>query len=489
MSSLTNIQSIPYFIPELILVVFALIAVLVDLVNKGKNTERCAYVALVGVAATLVAVIVLGSTEQSLFLGMIRLDSFAVFFKILILAATAVTIIFSIKSEELDPRMKGEYYALLIAVTFGMFLMASSTNLLMIFIALETVSLTSYILAGFLTHNPRSSEAAFKYITYGAVASGTMLFGFSLLFGLTGTGDVAQISNRLTEMFSAGEAYPLVVLVIITFILAGVGYKMASVPFHMWSPDVYEGAPIPITAFLSVASKAAGFALFIRLFYSTFQAANIVGSVDWSLMLAIVSALTMTVGNLAALPQQNVKRLLAYSSIAHGGYLLMGAVLLTPEGLQAILFYLIVYLFMNLGAFFVVILIANELGSETIDGYRNLWSRAPFVAVAMAIFLFSLTGIPPFAGFFGKWLLFAAVIKQELYWLAVIGLLNSVVSLYYYARIIKAMFLETSDETETISFSRGNLALLVVFVVPTLVIGFWNTVYEVSRASLGRIVG
>ena len=489
MSPLTNIQSIPYFIPELILVVFAVGAILVDLVNKGKNTERVAYVALIGVAATLIAVIVVGSTERSLFLGMVRLDSFAVFFKILILIATAVTVVFSIKSDELDPRIKGEYYALLIAVTFGMFLMVSSTNLLMIFISLETVSLTSYILAGFLTHNPRSSEAAFKYITYGAVASGTMLFGFSLLFGLTGTGDVVQISSRLTGMFNAGEAYPPVVLVIITFILAGVGYKMASVPFHMWSPDVYEGAPIPITAFLSVASKAAGFALFIRLFYSTFQSSNLLGSVDWSLMLAIVSALTMTVGNLAALPQQNVKRLLAYSSIAHGGYLLMGAVLLTPEGLQAILFYLIVYLFMNLGAFFVVILIANELGSETIDGYRNLWSRAPFVAVAMAIFLFSLTGIPPFAGFFGKWLLFVAVIKQELYWLAIIGLLNSVVSLYYYARIVKAMFLETSDEAETISFSRGNVALLIVFVVPTLVIGFWNTVYEVSRASLGKIIG
>ena len=489
MSSLPNIQSIPYFIPELILVVFAIGAILLDLVNKGKNTERVAYLALVGVAATLIAVIAVGSSEQSLFLGMIRLDSFAVFFKILILGATAVTIIFSIKSEELDPRMKGEYYALLIAVTFGMFLMVSSTNLLMIFISLETVSLTSYILAGFLTHNPRSSEAAFKYITYGAVASGTMLFGLSLLFGLTGTGDVVEISSRLTEMFSAGEAYPLVVLVIITFILAGIGYKMASVPFHMWSPDVYEGAPIPITAFLSVASKAAGFGLFIRLFYSTFQASNIVGSVDWSLMLAIVSALTMTLGNLAALPQQNVKRLLAYSSIAHGGYLLMGATLLTPEGIHAILFYFIAYLFMNLGAFFVVVLIANELGSETIDGYRNLWSRAPFVAVSMAIFLFSLTGIPPFAGFFGKWLLFTAVIKQELYWLAVVGLLNSVVSLYYYARIIKAMFLETSDETDAISFSWGNLALLVVFVVPTFVIGFWNTVYEVSRASLGRIVG
>ena len=294
MPSLPNIQSIPYFIPELILVVFAIGAILLDLVNKGKNTERVAYLALAGVAATLIAVIAVGSSEHSLFLGMVRLDSFAVFFKILILGATAVTIIFSIKSEELDPRMKGEYYALLIAVTFGMFLMVSSTNLLMIFISLETVSLTSYILAGFLTHNPRSSEAAFKYITYGAVASGTMLFGLSLLFGLTGTGDVVQISSRLTEMFSAGEAYPLVVLVIITFILAGIGYKMASVPFHMWSPDVYEGAPIPITAFLSVASKAAGFAMFIRLFYSTFQASNIVGSVDWSLMLAIVSALTMT---------------------------------------------------------------------------------------------------------------------------------------------------------------------------------------------------
>ena len=489
MSPLTNIDSIPYFIPEIILVVFAVLAILMDLVNRGKNAERVAYVALVGVAVTLIAVIVLGSSERSLFLGMVRLDSFAMFFKILILIATAVTVVFSIKSEELDPRMKGEYYALLIAVTFGMFLMVSSTNLLMIFISLETVSLTSYILAGFLTHNPRSSEAAFKYITYGAVASGTMLFGFSLLFGLTGTGDVAQISSRLTEMFGAGEVYPLVVLVIITFILAGVGYKMASVPFHMWSPDVYEGAPIPITAFLSVASKAAGFALFIRLFYSTFQASNIVGSVDWSLMLSIVSALTMTVGNLAALPQQNVKRLLAYSSIAHGGYLLMGAALLTPEGLQAILFYFIVYLFMNLGAFFVVILIANELGSETVEGYRNLKSRAPLLAIAMAIFLFSLTGIPPLAGFFGKWLLFTAVIKQGLYWLAVVGLLNSVVSLYYYARIVKAMFLESSDETDTIPVSRGNLALLIVFVVPTFLIGFLNAFYEVSKASLGKIVG
>ena len=491
MEPLKNIESLLYFTPEILLVVFAAAVIILDLVMKNRESIAVAYLSLVGVACVFGAVLFthasLGDNESiSLFLGMIRLDRFAIFFKIILLLATTATILFSLRSEELDARLKGEYYALLLAVTFGMFLMASSTNLLMIFISLETVSLTSYILAGFLTHSPRSSEAAFKYITYGAVASGTMLFGLSLLFGMTGTGDLGQISVKLTEMFNTGDVYPLAVLVSITFILAGVGYKIASVPFHMWSPDVYEGAPIPITAFLSVASKSAGFALFIRFFYSGFGSSEVMQSVDWTLMLAIVSALTMTVGNLAALPQRNVKRLLAYSSIAHGGYLLMGGVLLTAEGIGAILFYLVVYLFMNLGAFYVVVLIANEVGSEMIDGYRGLSSRAPLVAGAMAIFLFSLTGIPPFAGFFGKWVLFTAVIDKGLYWLAFVGLLNSVVSLYYYARIVKAMYLESAEdaETEPVAFSTGTFALLSVFVVPTVVIGFLDIFYRFSNIAL-----
>ena len=491
MEPLKNIESLPYFTPEILLVVFAAAVIILDLVMKNRESIAVAYLSLVGVACVFGAVLFthasLGDNESiSLFLGMIRLDRFAIFFKIILLLATTATILFSLRSEELDARLKGEYYALLLAVTLGMFLMASSTNLLMIFISLETVSLTSYILAGFLTHSPRSSEAAFKYITYGAVASGTMLFGLSLLFGMTGTGDLGQISVKLTEMFNTGDVYPLAVLVSITFILAGVGYKIASVPFHMWSPDVYEGAPIPITAFLSVASKSAGFALFIRFFYSGFGSSEVMQSVDWTLMLAIVSALTMTVGNLAALPQRNVKRLLAYSSIAHGGYLLMGGVLLTDEGIGAILFYLLAYLFMNLGAFYVVVLIANEVGSEMIDGYRGLSSRAPLVAGAMAIFLFSLTGIPPFAGFFGKWLLFTAVIDKGLYWLAFVGLLNSVVSLYYYARIVKAMYLESAEDTETerVAFSTGTFALLSVFVVPTVLIGFLNIFYTFSNIAL-----
>ncbi len=493
MQPLSNIDSLLYFSPEILLVIFAVAVIILDLVVKNRESVAVAHLALVGCLCTLAAVLFIhfsfGKEEPiSLFLGMIQLDVFSTFFKVLLLLATAATILFSLRSEELDARLKGEYYALLLAITLGMFLMASSTNLLMIFIALETVSLTSYILAGFLTHSPRSSEAAFKYITYGAVASGTMLFGLSLLFGMAGTGDLTQIGGRLTELLASGEVAPLAVLIALTFVLAGIGYKIASVPFHMWSPDVYEGAPIPITAFLSVASKSAGFALFIRFFYTGFGSTGLMESVDWPLMLAIVSALTMTVGNLAALPQQNVKRLLAYSSIAHGGYLLMGGVLRTSEGIGAILFYLIVYLFMNLGAFYVVVLVANEMGSETIDGYRGLGSRAPLIAIAMVIFLASLTGIPPFAGFFGKWLLFTAVLEQGYYWLALVGLLNSVVSLYYYARIFKAMYFEDADEdTDRVSFSTGTFALLSTFVIPTIFIGFLNIFYTFSNISVSVI--
>ncbi len=491
MQPLSNIDSLLHFSPEILIVIFAAAVIILDLVVKNRESVAVAHLALVGCLCTLAAVLFIHFSFRnpvSLFEGMIRLDEFSTFFKILLLLATAATILFSLRSEELDAKLKGEYYALLLAITLGMFLMASSTNLLMIFIALETVSLTSYILAGFLTHSPRSSEAAFKYITYGAVASGTMLFGLSLLFGMAGTGDLTQIGGRLTELLASGEVSSLTVLIAITFVLAGVGYKIASVPFHMWSPDVYEGAPIPITAFLSVASKSAGFALFIRFFYTGFGSTGLMQSVDWPFMLAIVSALTMTVGNLAALPQQNVKRLLAYSSIAHGGYLLMGGVLLTSEGVGAILFYLLVYLFMNLGAFYVVVLVANEMGSETIDGYRGLGSRAPLVAIAMVVFLASLTGLPPLAGFFGKWLLFTAVLEQGYYWLALIGLLNSVVSLYYYARIFKVMYFEDADEdTDRVSFSAGTFALLSTFVIPTIFIGFLNIFYTFSNISVSVI--
>lgn len=479
---MNSVDSLQYFIPELVVVGTALLTIIYDLLPDSKHNNSTAYIALGGIALTLIAIFATGAPSESLFDGMIRIDGFSIYFKVIALAATAVTIVFSIQSREIDPNTKGEYYSILIAVNLGLFMMASSTNLLMAYLSLEMVSISSYILAGFLTHNQRSSEASFKYIIYGAVASGTMLFGLSLIFGLTGTASMPEIGGKLARLIEDQDSR-LAVMVAVVFILTGLGYKIASVPFHMWSPDVYEGAPIPITAFLSVASKAAGFALFIRIFYLGFGQITNLSATNWTLLLSIISALTMTFGNLAALPQENVKRLLAYSSIAHSGYLLMGAVLLNDTGVKAILFYLTIYLFMNLGAFFVVILVANQVGSEMISGYRNLVSRAPLLAISMAIFLFSLVGLPPLAGFAGKWILFTAALQEHLYWLVVVAALNSAVSLYYYVRIVKAMFFETAEDQTPLTFSFGNQLLLLVFVIPTILLFIlWEPSYEVINA-------
>ena len=481
---MNSIDSLQYFVPELLIIGTALLAIIYDLTPDSKHNNGTAYIALGGIVLTLIAIFSTGLPSESLFSGMIQIDGFAIYFKVIVLVATAATIIFSMQSDELDPNTKGEYYSILIAVNLGMFMMAASTNLLLAYLALETVSIASYILAGFLTHNRRSSEAAFKYIIYGAVASGTMLFGLSLIFGLTGTASIPEIGTKLAEVV-ADPSSRLAVTVATVFVLTGLGYKIASVPFHMWGPDVYEGAPIPVTAFLSVASKAAGFALLIRIFYLGFGQITDLSATNWTLLLAVVSALTMTFGNLAALPQNNVKRLLAYSSIAHGGYLLMGVVLLNDTGIKAILFYLTIYLFMNLGAFFVVILVANQLGGEMIHNYRNLISRAPLLAVSMAIFLFSLTGLPPLAGFSGKWVLFTAALEGNLYWLVIVAALNSAISLYYYIRIVKAMFFEQTDDETVLAFSFGNQFLLLFFVVPTILLFiFWEPSYGIIETVL-----
>ena len=266
---MNSIDSLQYFVPELIIIGTALLAIIYDLTPDSKHNNGTAYIALGGIALTLIAIFSAGLPSEFLFDGMIKIDGFSIYFKVIVLVTTAATIIFSMQSDELDPNTKGEYYSILIAVNLGMFLMASSTNLLIAYLALETVSIASYILAGFLTHNRRSSEAAFKYIIYGAVASGTMLFGLSLIFGLTGTASIPEIGTRLAEVIAEPNSR-LAVTVATVFVMTGLGYKIASVPFHMWGPDVYEGAPIPVTAFLSVASKAAGFALLIRIFYLGF---------------------------------------------------------------------------------------------------------------------------------------------------------------------------------------------------------------------------
>ncbi len=490
--NLANLESLKFFYPEIILTGTILILVLLDLLLKNK--KGLPLFAAVGSLFSLWATLELSGTPGGwLFYRMIILDNFSLFFKVISLLATLLVIWMSISSHEVRQVQQGEYYTVLLTSTLGMFFMASSSNLLMAYLSLELVSLTSYILTGLLPHNRRSSEAALKYLIYGGVASGSMIYGMSWIFGMTGSLDYA----RINEVLLGGTANGLALFVAFVFILAGFGYKAVIVPFHMWSPDVYQGAPTPITAFLSVGSNAAGVAIMIRFFLPAVSRLGDAGGwvsipgVDWSHFLWIVSMVTMTVGNLCALNQQNLKRLLAYSGIAHAGYILMGLVVLSNDGLIAMLFYVVVYLIMNLGAFLVIMMVSNATGREDLEGYRGLaWRGAAVPAVCMAIFLFSLTGLPPFAGFIGKLLLFAAVIKGQFYILAVVAILNSVISLYYYARIVKTMFLDTPTPGDgEIAIAASTFPLLILLTLPTVVFGlYWEPLFRYTNQSLSFFI-
>ncbi len=475
---LKNVASLTFFLPEAILSVTILLLIVLDLIAQNKRS--LALIAVVGCAGALIATFDLYSAAPGwMFHRMMVLDNFSLFFKVFTMAATILCIWMALGSNEIKLVHQGEFYTLLLTCALGMFFMASASNLLMAYLSLELVSLMSYVLTGFLPRNRRSTEAALKYLIYGGVASGTMIYGMSWIFGMTGSLDYAAIHTALGEKgYNAAAMFMAFV-----FIMAGFGYKIVFVPFHMWSPDVYQGAPTPFTAFLSVASNAAGMAIMIRFFYPGVSRmlpggdwATLAG-VEWPHVLLILSMITMTVGNLCALNQRNVKRMLAYSGIAHAGYMMMGLAILTNEGLAAVLFYAVVYLIMNVGAFLVVGMIANVTGDEDIDNYRGLaWRGAIVPAVCFAVFLFSLTGLPPFAGFIGKFFLFSAVLKQggAFAALAVVAALNSVVSLYYYAKIVKTMFLDSPNpEDKTISVGANDFTLLLPLAVLTVVFGIY----------------
>ena len=466
----SNIDSLKYIYPEIVVVLTLLAVIITDLLLKRGRQAPVAIVSTIGLTIALILIGLLYSEEsRPLFAGMMALDPFSLFFKAVFCLATIIITLFSITSPEVPEERSGEYYALLLGIVLGGFMMASATNLLMMYLALELVSIPSYVLACFLKNDRRSSEAGLKYSIYGGVSSGAMIYGMSLLYGATGSINIYQISQSISQ----SQHYDLTLVVSIILIMAGLGYKIASVPFHFWTPDVYEGAPTPVTAYFSIVPKAAGFAMLSRFLYSGVSTSEWMPQIDWPYLLAIISAATMTLGNLVAIWQDNLKRLLAYSSIAHAGYILMGVVMLSPDGLKAVMFYIGVYLFMNLGAFLVVIAVSQRLNTEDIKGYSGLGWRSPFVAVAMTIFLFSLTGLPPTGGFVGKFYLFAAVIKGKYYWLAIVGVLNSVVSLYYYARIVKVMFLEDALTDEKVVISTLHTVLLTLLVIPTVLLGVY----------------
>ncbi len=487
------IESTYRFLPETTLTVTFCVAILTGLVFR-KQPKLVGYVAFLGILVSMIFAFEQLGVSQSIFSGMISVDPFAVFFKLLIGFCALVIILFSSFSSEVQStvRRMSEYFSLLVTMTLGMFLMAGASNLLMMVLAMELTSLSSYVLAGYTKEALDSSEASLKYILYGALSSGVMLYGISILYGLTGATDFWGINKAL----SMGTANYISLLIASIFIIVGFGYKISAVPFHFWTPDVYEGAPITITAFLSVASKAAGFSMMIRFFKVAFIDTHMVGlpagmwatlqGFEWNKLLAILSVLTMTLGNLVAVWQNNLKRLLAYSSIAHAGYMLMGVVILSDKGIAAVLIYFVVYLFMNLGAFLVVMMVANKTGSEDIDSYKGLGYRSPLIGVAMVIFFISLTGLPPTAGFIGKLYLFAALLDARWVWLAIVGAINSVISLYYYVRVLRNIFLRDPEGSSApMRFSKPQLALLLVLLVPTILFGlYFAPIVDFANASV-----
>lgn len=478
-----SLRSLPLFLPELLLTGTLCVVLVADLVFPAEKSHRVGYWVLAGLAVTTVSLLLSeANAAESLFLGSVVVDPFSRFFKFVFLAATAVTILISLRSDEFRSSRMGEYFTLLAAVAIGLFFMATSVDLIMIYLSIEVVSIVSFILAGYLKGQARSSEASLKYVIYGAFSSGIMLYGFSLLFGLTGSTRLPEIGLALAAL---GDSATLAFFFALILVLAGFGYKISAVPFHFWTPDVYEGSPTPITAFLSVAPKAAGFAVLIRFFNALFRGGApltadvgpLFADIPWQNVMAVVAAVTMTLGNLVAIQQSNIKRMLAYSSIAHAGYILVGLPVVANGGAFGMLFYIAVYLFMQLGAFLIVILVANRLGTEEIDDYKGLGFQAPFAAIAMTLFLFSLTGIPPTSGFIGKFYLFGALIASgpEWYWLAIVGVLNSVVSLYYYMRVVKVMFFDRSPSMEAFRVAGPAFGVLLAMAVPTFLLGVWWT--------------
>jgi NADH-quinone oxidoreductase subunit N len=510
-------------LPEYIVGAGAAVLLLADAFKKRPAGQRSAEIALAVLGLALVAALLMGGESLTLYSGMAVIDPYARFFRVLFCIAGILGVILTMQSDELSTRSTGEYYSMFLGLVLGMMLMAEASDIVMVYLSLELVSLMSYVLAGFRRHDRKSAEAALKYVIYGGAASGAMLFGLSLIYGLTGETQLSLINAQVGRIARevalqglsgpAGGIMPIGLTAGLVLAFAGFAYKIAAVPLHMWSPDVYEGAPTPFTAFLSTGPKAAGFAALVRFFVVGFADPAHFGdnllveasTLPWPTLIIIISMATMILGNLAAIGQVNIKRFLAYSSIAHAGYALVGLAAFSKAGAASVLIYMSFYLAMNIGAFYAVIWVRDRLGTELISDYKGLGHRAPLVCVCLAICLFSLTGLPPLAGFIGKYYLFAAILERGVnvpqaaecigaaratldfggklacvfqgsgmfYALALVGVLNSAVSLYYYARVVRSMFLEQPEDPTPIASDGFAKAVLLPICAFLLVSGVY----------------
>jgi NADH-quinone oxidoreductase subunit N len=449
--------------PELFLAVWACGILLADLFFPlGISRRPLMWASLVGLAITAALTLTLvARAPASSFFGALIVDQFSLFFKLIFLIATALVLLASETFTERVREHEAEFYGLLLLCSTGLMLMASTGELISIYLSLEISSLSLAFLATWAKRDLRSSEAGLKFFVLSAMSSAILLYGLALLYGITGSTYLSDIGRLLTAGASPAAMLAMSMLV------AGFGFKISAVPFHMWTPDVYEGAPTPVTAYLSTASKAAGFAVLLRIFDSA------LGGIEpeWTALFAILALVTMTVGNVMALVQTNLKRLLAYSSIGHVGYMLAGLATGTPFGLSSVLFYLLVYAFTNIGAFAVLIVMARYVEGEDINAYSGLARRAPWLAAVMSFCLLSLAGLPPLAGFFSKLYVFWAVAEHGLYWLVLAGVINSAISLYYYARVIRQMYLVEPTEAGRVGIGLAPRLSLAAALVGVLLIG------------------
>jgi NADH-quinone oxidoreductase subunit N len=460
--------------PELTLAATAVVVILLDFFVKSK--WWLAAVSIVGLAVSAGFTIAMwGGGSTALFSDMLAVDSFALFFKLLFLVIAALVILASAGYVAKFSRFQGEYYALVLLSALGMMLMAATSELISIYLALELTSISLYVLVGFLK-DPKSTEASLKYLLLGAVASAVLLFGMALVFGFTGRTQLGDIAAAIQGMSLSGVLSSPGLIAGMVLMVAGFGFKIAAVPFHMWVPDVYEGAPTPITAYLSVGSKAAGFAVILRVFYSAFGLPSWL-SLDWGLLFAILAAVGMTLGNVIALPQTNIKRMLGYSSIAQAGYLLVGLATVGfasaggVAGRSGLLFFLASYALTNLGAFIAIIAISNKLDSDLIADYAGMARRAPVLALALTLCLISLVGMPPAAGFMAKFYIFSGAVQNGLLWLVIIAVINSVISAYYYLRVVKVMWMDKPASQAKVSSPPALRVALAISCLGVLLLG------------------
>lgn len=480
--------------PELSLTVLALVVIFLDLVVKRRTAV--VLTALIGLAVPAGFTFALATNlpaNHKAFYGMLSVDQYAIFFKLLFLLVGGLTILVSYDYVNKYVRSAGEFYGLLLLSVTGMMLMASTTELISIYISLELTSIPLYIMAGLLRNNDRSAEASVKYVLLGAMSSAILLYGFAFLYGLTGTTDLIGIAHAITKGGFGGDNLLLIMAAIFT--LAGFGFKISAVPFHNWAPDIYEGAPTPATAFYSVGSKAAGFAALMRVFIS----ANIgpVNGQTIAILIGVIAVLSMTLGNVVAIAQSSIKRMMAYSSIAQAGYILVGfaASVGTQNsgGVSSALFFLFVYVLTNLGAFAGIVALGHAIGSDKISDFSGLRFRNAWVAVGTAICLLSLAGVPPMAGFFAKFVLFAAAWNQGLTWLVVFGVINSLISIGYYGYLVYVMFVgQPTKEGHIGSTSALNLALAISsvgIIVVTILTQFFLIQAQIAAQSLLAFLG